>query len=92
MNRVNSRNDFGHDDSTKDIAMAIIIICCRHSKATTIDVPWRSPDFGTTFPQEIPLLQAEKENKKRHTQFHRNLTSFQPLTVERRSNLQLTTS
>jgi len=26
MNRVNSRNDFGDDDSTKNIVMAIIII------------------------------------------------------------------
>jgi len=26
MNRVNSRNDFGHDDSTIKIVMAIIII------------------------------------------------------------------
>ena len=26
MNRVNSRNDFGHDDSSINIAMAIIII------------------------------------------------------------------
>jgi len=26
MNRVNSRNDFGHDDSSIDIVMAIIII------------------------------------------------------------------
>ena len=26
MNRANSRNDFGHDDSTINIAMAIIII------------------------------------------------------------------
>ena len=26
MNRVNSRNDFGHDDSTIDIVMAIVII------------------------------------------------------------------
>ena len=26
MNRVNSRNDFGHDDSTINIVMAIIII------------------------------------------------------------------
>ena len=26
MNRVNSRNDFGHDDSTTNIVMAIIII------------------------------------------------------------------
>jgi len=26
MNQVNSRNDFGHDDSTVNIVMAIIII------------------------------------------------------------------
>jgi len=26
MNRVNSRNDFGHDDSTINIVVAIIII------------------------------------------------------------------
>jgi len=26
MNRVNSRNDFGHDDSTINIVMVIIII------------------------------------------------------------------
>ena len=26
MNRVNSRDDFGHDDSTINIVMAIIII------------------------------------------------------------------
>jgi len=26
MNRVNSRNDFGHDDSTINIIVAIIII------------------------------------------------------------------
>jgi len=26
MNRVNSRSDFGHDDSTINIAMVIIII------------------------------------------------------------------
>jgi len=26
MNRVNSRNDFGHDDSTINIVMAIVIL------------------------------------------------------------------
>jgi len=26
MNRVNSRNDFGHDDSTINIVVAVIII------------------------------------------------------------------
>ena len=32
INRVNSRNDFGHDDSTINIVMAItiIIIACLH--------------------------------------------------------------
>jgi len=44
MNRVNSRNDFGHDDSTINIVMAIIIIIiklkqrqlakCRHEFQT----------------------------------------------------------
>jgi len=28
MNRVNSRNDFGHDDSTMNIVMAIIYYYC----------------------------------------------------------------
>jgi len=31
MNRVNSRNDFGHDDSTINIVMAIIIIIINQS-------------------------------------------------------------
>jgi len=43
MNRVNSRNNFGHDDSTINIVMAIIIIIvvelsCQH--VATIDVPY----------------------------------------------------
>ena len=29
MNRVNSRNDFGHDDSTINIVVVIIIILSR---------------------------------------------------------------
>jgi len=33
MNRVNSRNDFGHDDSTINIVMAIIIIKLYLTKA-----------------------------------------------------------
>ena len=32
MNRVNPRNDFGHDDSTINIVMAIIIIIASSSK------------------------------------------------------------
>jgi len=31
MNQVNSRNDFGHDDSTINIVMAIIIIIMCHT-------------------------------------------------------------
>jgi len=30
MNRVNSRNDFGHDDSTVNIVVAIIIALCMY--------------------------------------------------------------
>ena len=36
MNRVNSRNDFGHDDSTINIVMAIIIIIIITATATAI--------------------------------------------------------
>ena len=36
MNRVNSRNDFGHDDSTINIVMAIIIIIIIISTAIVI--------------------------------------------------------
>jgi len=32
MNRVNSRNDFGHDDSTINIVMAIIIIIIKYQR------------------------------------------------------------
>ena len=42
MNLVNSRNDFGHDDSTMNVVVAIIIIIIsimamnrRHEKACT---------------------------------------------------------
>ena len=34
MNRVNSRNDFGHDESTIKIVMAIIIIIIRRQSVT----------------------------------------------------------
>jgi len=46
MNRMNSRSDFGHDDSTINIVMAIIIIisinsvpgvCVRRTDCTTVD-------------------------------------------------------
>ena len=34
MNRVNSRNDFGHDDSTIHIVMVIIIITVSYTHLT----------------------------------------------------------
>ena len=37
INRVNPRNDFGHDDSTINIVVAIIIIIIGHASATRID-------------------------------------------------------
>jgi len=37
MNRVNSRNDFGHDDSTINIVMAIIIIIINPSYSSRGD-------------------------------------------------------
>jgi len=36
MNRVNSRDDFGHDDSTINIVMAIIIIIITSAVVTQI--------------------------------------------------------
>jgi len=36
MNQVNSRNDFGHDDSTIDVVMAIIIIIIINIQHTMI--------------------------------------------------------
>ena len=43
MNRVNSRNDFGHDDSTINIVVAIIIIIIFY---TSVGVPDRSSRGG----------------------------------------------
>ena len=36
MNRVNSRNDYGHGDSTINIVMAIIIIIIQKDHFTTM--------------------------------------------------------
>ena len=41
MNRVNSRNDFGHDDSTINIVMAIIIIIDAQTPVRTGGPPAR---------------------------------------------------
>ena len=38
MNRVNSRSDFGHDDSTINIVMAIIIIIIIDRNASAVHV------------------------------------------------------
>ena len=49
MNRVNSRNDFGHDDSTTNIVMAIIIVCKPTHRSRQITMP---------APQHSVFLQA----------------------------------
>ena len=36
MNRVNSRNDFGHDDSTINIVVVIILNSLKHLVRTTV--------------------------------------------------------
>ena len=41
MNRVNSRNDFGHDDSTINIVMAIIIIIIISYASSLTDEKWQ---------------------------------------------------
>ena len=38
MNRVNSRNDFGHDDSTINIVMAIVIIITWNSGSVGLGI------------------------------------------------------
>jgi len=43
MNRVNSRNDFGHDDSTKNIVVAIVIIII-----LAVNVAWSMCLLDTT--------------------------------------------
>ena len=40
MNRVNSRNNFGHDDSTINIIIIVVELSCQH--VATIDVPYMS--------------------------------------------------
>jgi len=45
MNQLNSRNDFGHDDSTINIVMAIIIIIIKLAisqfLSADINITWR---------------------------------------------------
>jgi len=53
MNRVNSRNDFGHDDSTINIVMAIIII----------KWPSRSPKLLVN---ETECIEIDKKNHAVH--------------------------
>ena len=62
MNRVNSRNDFGHDDSTINIVMAIIIIIIyTHTQTDTTHI---HPHFTDT-----PFT---------HTNTHTRLTALCP--------------
>jgi len=56
MNRVNSRNDFGHDDSTINIVVAIIIIIIKDPDFTNFFVegacdlqPWIGPPLAVQF-------------------------------------------
>ena len=62
MNRVNSRNDFGHDDSTINIVIAIIIIIisksATHSRQTTTPAPHHSV-FTGWMPFLSPNLQRQ---------------------------------
>ena len=47
MNRVNSRNDFGHDDSTINIVMAIIITVIITSVSDTPSDDGQTPGRGS---------------------------------------------
>jgi len=62
MNRVSSRNDFGHDDSTINIVIAIIIIIisksATHSRQTTTPAPHHSV-FTGWMPFLSPSLQRQ---------------------------------
>ena len=47
MNRVNSRNDFGHDDSTINIVMVIIIIIIEENSIfSLIRMRWLPANAG----------------------------------------------
>ena len=49
MNRVNSRNDYGHDDSTVNIVMTIIIIII-HSTLSYFKAAAHEQRFGLLLP------------------------------------------
>jgi len=52
MNRVNSRNDFGHDDSTVNIVTAIIIIIII-SLLHTFNGPFYRDNLGEPVPESL---------------------------------------
>ena len=64
MNRVNFRNDFGHDDSTINIVMAIIIIYtgigARHCNIATPlwGLTYRITLLPATWQRDIPTFTA----------------------------------
>jgi len=66
MNRVNSRNDFGHDDSTINIVMAIIIIDSAPTRLTVVQCRRRAERRrvaercrkSAEFLVRVPALQA----------------------------------
>ena len=49
MNRVNSRNDIGHDDSTINTVMAIIIITITPYFAGPATTPWLARILSLSF-------------------------------------------
>ena len=66
MNRVNSRNDFGHDDSTINIVMAIIIIIMLNKVHITVGCPSVRPSVCPIdrHQQRLPaglLLSAQRQ-------------------------------
>ena len=68
MNRVNSRNDFGHDDSTINIVMAIIII---YTTDTCLFTLWNIAkmtriNFSVSLPMNTLIRQyMTKKNKRK---------------------------
>ena len=80
MNRVNSRNDFGHDDSTINIVMAIIIIICINAKAKLFTC--------TNFSYFFTFLVRNDLHTNLSIFFHHTLTVFVTL-LQKSSNMRI---
>ena len=76
MNRVNSRNDLGHDDSTINIVLVIIVIIISISKCnvlyvgnTIADIPYRIDNNvlpAVTFCQDLAVTIANDLSPTMH--------------------------